>query len=190
LKEKKGNINFQSAYRLLYPGHIVLVTCIDKKGKPNIITLAWTMPTSFNPPLIAISIAHKRHSHTLIQENKEIVINIPTINLLKETLICGRTSGKDQDKFKKTGLTPIPAKKVKPPIIKECIAHLECKIIKQTTTGDHTIFIGKIIEAYANKGVFTEKYNLKKAKRIFYIHDNDFITLNPKIYTPKLKEET
>jgi flavin reductase (DIM6/NTAB) family NADH-FMN oxidoreductase RutF len=168
--------------------HTVLVSCIGKKGKPNIITLAWTMPTSFDPPLIALSIAHKRHSHTLISESMELVINIPTMNILKETLFCGRTSGRDRDKFKETGLTPIPARKVKPPIIKECIAHLECKLINQMITGDHTLFIGKIIEAYANEGVFTEKYNLKKANRIFYVHGNDFITLNPKIFTANLKE--
>lgn len=95
-------------------------------------------------------------------------------------------SGKDNDKFKETGLTPLPAKKVKPTIIKECVAHLECKLHSQFTTGDHTIFAGEIIEAYADKKTFTDEYDLKKAKMIFHLGGNDFATLNSKIYKPKI----
>jgi len=164
----------------------VLVSCVGENGKPNIITLAWAMPTSINPPLVAISIAPKRHSHTLIQETKEFVVNIPTMKILKETLFCGRRTGKNYDKFRETGLTPSPAKKVKPSIIKECVAHLECKLHSQFAAGDHTIFVGEIVEAYANKEVFTNKYDLEKAKMIFHLGGNDFATLEPKVFTPKL----
>lgn len=167
--------------------HTVLVSCVGKTGKPNIITLAWAMPTSILPPLVAISIAPKRHSHTLIQETEEFVINIPTTNRLEETLLCGRISGRNHNKFTKAHLTPQPAKKVKPPIIKECIAHLECKLRSQFTTGDHTIFIGKIVEAYASKEAFTNKYDLEKAKMIFHLGGNDFATLKPEVFTPKLR---
>jgi len=166
--------------------HTVVVTCIGKTGKPNIITLAWAMPTSINPPLVAISIRPNRHSHPLIQETKEFVINIPTINILDAVLFCGRKSGKDHDKFKETRLTPTPAKKVKAPIIKECVAHLECKLQRRITTGDHSIFIGEIIQAYANKEAFTEEYNLTKTKMVFHTGGNHFATLQPKIYEPKL----
>ena len=127
-KKEEANVNPSSAYRLLHPMHTVLVSCVGKDGKPNIITLAWAIPTSINPPLVAVSIAPKRHSHILIEETKEFVINIPTVKILKETLFCGRVSGRGHDKFKEAGFTPLPAKKVKPPIIKECVAHLECKL--------------------------------------------------------------
>lgn len=89
------------------------------------------MPVSINPPLLAVSIAPRRHSYKLIQETKEFVINIPTMKFVKETLFCGRKSGRDVDKFKETKLTPLPAKTVKAPIIKECVAHLECKLYKR-----------------------------------------------------------
>jgi len=108
------------------------------------------------------------------------------MDVLKETLFCGRVSGREHDKFKETGLTPLPAKKVKPPIIKECVAHLECKLHNQFTTGDHTIFVGEIVEAYADKDASTEGYNLEKAKTIFHLGGNEFATLEPKIFTPKL----
>lgn len=181
------DVNVSSAYRLLHPMHTVLVSCIGKAGKPNLITLAWTMPTSISPPLVAVSIGPRRHSHKLIEETKEFVVNIPTIDILKETLFCGRVSGKDRDKFKEAGLTPLPARKVKPPIIKECIAHLECKLHAQFTTGDHTVFVGEIVEAYANRDALAgDKYNLEKAKMIFHLGGDEFATLQPKILTPKI----
>jgi flavin reductase (DIM6/NTAB) family NADH-FMN oxidoreductase RutF len=188
-KKETVDINPSSASRLIHPMHTALITCVGKTGKPNIITLAWVMPTSINPPLVAISVRPERHSYCLIEETKEFVINIPTMEILKETLFCGRNSGKDHDKFKETRLTKSRSKKVKPPIIKECVAHLECKLHSQFKTGDHTIFVGEIIEAYANKEALKEdKYDLKKAKMIFHSGGNNFVTLNPKVFTPKLAE--
>jgi flavin reductase (DIM6/NTAB) family NADH-FMN oxidoreductase RutF len=186
-RNRKVSVHPSSASRLLHPMHTVLVSCVGKRGRPNIITLAWAMPTSINPPLVAISIAPRRHSHALIEETKQFVVNIPTMNILKETLFCGRRSGKEHDKFKETNLTPLHAKKVKPPIIKECVAHLECKLHSQFTTGDHTILIGEIVEAYADKEAFTDKYNLKNAKMIFHIGGDEFATLGTKVFKPKLQ---
>jgi flavin reductase (DIM6/NTAB) family NADH-FMN oxidoreductase RutF len=185
-EKEKASVALSSSLRLLHPMHTVLVSCIGKTGKPNIITLAWAMPTSISPPLIAISVKPTRHSYDLIRATKEFVVNIPTVDILNATLLCGRKSGKQHDKFKETGLTPEPAKKVKPPIIKECVAHLECKLHSQFTTGDHIIFIGEIIEAHANKEAFTDEYDLKKAKMIFHMGGNDFATLKTKIFKPKL----
>lgn len=175
-----------SAHRFIHPMHTVLVSCVGKDGKPNIITLAWAMPTSINPPLAAISIAQRRHSHRIIEESREFVINIPTIDILDATFYCGTVSGRDHDKFKEAGLTPLPAKKVKPPIIKECIAHLECKLHSQFPTGDHTVFVGEIVEAYANKDALEgEKYNLEKARMVYHAGFDEFTTLEPKIFKPK-----
>ena len=184
---EKVEVSVSSSYRLLHPMHTVLVSCVGKRGRPNIITLAWAMPTSINPQLVAASIRPERHSFALIEETKEFVVNIPTIDILKETLFCGRRSGKDYDKFKETNLTPLPARKVKPPIIKECVAHLECKLHSQFTTGDHTIFVGEIVEAYANQEAFTDKYNLKNARMIFHLGGNEFVTLGSRVFKPKLQ---
>ncbi len=185
-EKERVNVSLPSAYRLLHPMHTVLVSCIGKTGKPNIITLAWAMPTSIDPPLVAISIRPERHSYALIEEVKEFVVNIPTMAILKETLFCGRRSGRDYNKFKETGLTPLPAKKVKPPIIKECVAHLECKLHSQFTTGDHTIFVGEIVEAYVGNEAFTERYNLRKARMIFHLGGDEFATLKLKVFKPRL----
>jgi flavin reductase (DIM6/NTAB) family NADH-FMN oxidoreductase RutF len=180
----KMDVNSQYAYRLLHPMHTIMVSCIGKAGKPNITTLAWVMPTSSEPPLVAISLAPKRYSHTLIEESGEFVINIPTLELLQATFACGNFSGRSFDKFKKAGLTPAPAKKVKAPIIRECIAHLECAVDSKFTTGDHTVFVGKVLAAYANPGVFTERYSLEQAKMLYHAGGNNFAVLDPKIYKP------
>jgi len=181
---EKINVEFSSAYRLLHPMHTVLVSCVDKAGKPNVLTLAWAMPTSHDPPLVAVSIGLNKYSQALIEETGEFVVNFPTVDIVKETLACGRTSGRNHDKFSETGLTPLPARKVKAPIVKECVAHLECKLHSQFETGDHTVFVGEIVEAYADKGVFTDKYAIDKARLLFHLGGNDFATLDPKVYTP------
>ena len=180
----KVEVNSQYSYRLLHPMHTVLVSCVGKAGKPNVTTLAWAMPTSNDPVLIAISVSPKRHSHMLIEESQEFIINIPTLELLQSVYACGSFSGRSFDKFKKAILTPIPGKKVKAPAIRECVAHLECTVDSQFTTGDHTLFVGKVVAAYANPGVFKESYDLKNARMLYHLGGNNFAVLDPKNYKP------
>lgn len=163
---------------------MVLVSCMDRAGKANVITLAWSMPASILPPMLAMGIAPGRYSHQLIEETKEFVVNIPTMDFLKETLLCGRITGREYDKFREARLTPLPAKMVQPPIIKECVAHLECKLRQRISTGDHTIFIGDVLMAYANEGVFVRRLDLKRVKPIYHMGGDDFVTLSPEIITP------
>lgn len=179
----KTAINIASAYRLLHPMHTVLISAVGKTNKPNITTVAWVMPTSINPPLLAISIAPSRHTHALIEESGEFTVNIPTMEILQAVYACGSLTGRSFDKFKKANLTQIPGKKVKSPAIRECFAHLECEVDGQFTTGDHTIFVGKILEAYSDIGVFSESgYDLKKARLLYHAGGNNFALLDPRLY--------
>ena len=180
----KIEVNSVYSYRLLHPMHTVLVSCVGKDGKPNVITLAWTMPTSIEPPLLAISVSPKRHSHRLIEDAQEFTVNIPTLDILQAVYACGSLTGRSFDKFKKAGLTPIPGKKVKAPAIRECVAHIECVVNEKFSTGDHTVFVGKIVSAYADVGMFTESYDLKRARLLFHAGGNNFAVLDPKIYKP------
>ncbi|MEW6328487.1 MAG: flavin reductase family protein [Candidatus Micrarchaeota archaeon] len=135
-------------YRRFYPARLVLVTSVDEKGKPNIITLAWAMPASFEPPLVAIAIGKTRYSHSLVRTCKEFVVNFPGESLARETLLCGSISGRNKNKFEEAKLTPMRAEKVKPPVIKECARALECRVAKEIDAGDHTIFIGEVLAAH------------------------------------------
>lgn len=140
------------------------------------------MPVSMRPPLVAISVSPRRHSHSLIEETKEFVVNIPTMDMLDRTVFCGTKSGRTHDKFKEAGLTQLSAKKVKPPLIRECVGHLECKLHVQFTAGDHTIFVGRIVEAHVDKGVFTDSYDLQKARMIFHLGGDKYSTLEPNVF--------
>ncbi len=143
--------------RLLAPYLAILVTSQGKGGKPNIISIGWSMPTSFNPLLVAISVGTSRYSHKLIEEGGEFVINIPPSSLAGKVKFCGSCSGETTDKFKEARLTPLKSEKVKPPRIAECLAHVECKLVDKFSTGDHTVFIGEVVAGSADEGVFNEK---------------------------------
>ena len=143
-------------HRRLQPGPagvVVLATCIGDEGKPNIITLGMYMPISSRPPMVCIGVAPRRYSHGLIEETGEFVVNVPPITLEEAMHFCGVKSGRDVDKFKETGLTPIPARKVRPPLIEECFGHLECKVVQSHVCGDHTLFVGEVVAASADEGV-------------------------------------
>jgi flavin reductase (DIM6/NTAB) family NADH-FMN oxidoreductase RutF len=191
LETKKVEVDLSSFHQLLHPKLVVLVTCINPlEDTTNIITLAWTTPISRHPPLLLLGMAPKRYSHELIAGPREFVVNIPTMDIVKETLFCGRRTGKLHDKFKEAGLTPLPAKMIRPPIIKECIAHLECKLHQQISMGDHTLFVGEVLTAYVNKDVFlNSKFNLEKVKLIYHVGGDDFATLAPEIVSPSLEKE-
>jgi len=144
-------IKLNKAYSLLYPKQTILVTCISKDGKPNIMTAVWATPVSFDPPYLAICIGKKRYSHNLIKETKEFALNFPSAEMKDAVVICGSISGKNTDKFKEANLTQLKAKKIKAPLIKECLASIECKVVNEINAGDHTIFVGEVLAAQKNK---------------------------------------
>ena len=131
--------------RMFAPQLVGLVSSIDKNGRPNVATLAWITSVSADPPLISIAVGKTRYTHDCITDSKEFVVNLPTMDLLKEVQLAGSISGRDVDKFEKIGLTPEESIAVKTPYVRECAAHLECRLIDSKEAGDHTIFIGKVV---------------------------------------------
>jgi flavin reductase (DIM6/NTAB) family NADH-FMN oxidoreductase RutF len=118
----------------------VLVT-----SQENIITVTLVHIFSFSPPLIGIGIKPERYSFGLIDMSKEFVVNIPTKEILKETIFCGAKSGRKIDKFKETKLTKEPSLSVKTVSIKECPVNIECKLVQKFVTGDRTWFVGEVV---------------------------------------------
>lgn len=145
LKQIKTDI-----YHLLHPKMAFFLTSITKKGKPNVMTCAWATPVSEEPPIVIVCVAKESYTSELVRQTKEFVINIPTKTLLKALWICGETSGRDTDKFKKAELKIRKAKKVKPPLIEGCIGYVECKLWKAVDAGECFAFFGKIVAAYAD----------------------------------------
>jgi flavin reductase (DIM6/NTAB) family NADH-FMN oxidoreductase RutF len=95
-----------------------------------------------------MSIRPTRHSYALIQATGEFVINVAPHEIAQEVLFCGRRSGRDVDKFRATGLTSRQAQHVRPPLIEECIAHLECRVVQDVEASDHRLVIGEVLAAY------------------------------------------
>ncbi|MGQ9722549.1 MAG: flavin reductase family protein [Candidatus Jordarchaeum sp.] len=163
----------------MWPMRHFLVTCGEIGGKSNIIALSFCMPVSKEPPLIACAVGKKAYSCKLIRSTKEFIINVPLEKLKPQIYYCGYHSGYQVDKFKETGLTPQHARKLKAPIIGECVAHMECKVRMEIETGDKNLFIGEVIEAYADEALVKGKKKVEYAK-------GDF---PGKIYATRFKEE-
>lgn len=146
----------KSPLTILFPCPVVLVTCVDSTGEPNIITLAWVGTLCSEPPMIGLGIRPTRYSHELIKNSKEFVVNIPSTKILKETDFCGVTSGKDTNKFYETGLTQEKGEKVKTPLIVECPVNMECILKDRIPLGTHDLFLGEIVQVHIDEQVLDE----------------------------------
>ncbi|MFX0061504.1 MAG: flavin reductase family protein [Candidatus Hermodarchaeota archaeon] len=184
--QKKVSVAFERSLYLLHPYNACLVTCKGENGKSNIITVAWIIPVSVDPPLLAMSIRPQRYSYNLLIESAEFVINIPTFDMAQQVLFCGRRSGWSHEKFKEASLSSQKAKIVNTPIIEECIAHLECKLVRTIELGDHVLIIGQILAAYALESYFDEVYDITKFSPCLHIGKNLFTTCIKENIEPKI----
>lgn len=157
---------------LLNPVPIVMVTCADKSGKPNIITLAWAGTINSEPPMLSISVRKERYSYGLIKDRGEFVVNLATEKLAFATDYCGVKSGKDTDKFAKMGLTPEKASIIGVPLIKECPISIECVVKNCIELGSHDMFIAEIVGIDVDETLLDEngKLHVDKAGLICYSH--------------------
>lgn len=134
------------AYRLLNPGLVVLVT-VGNGEKDNVFAVAWNMPARKEPGMVAFLTDKGHYSYSLINESWEFGINIPDVSLVDAVYGCGSTSGRDNDKFARFGLTRWKAQMIAPPLIKEAIAHLECRVCQVVDLGDTVILLAHILAA-------------------------------------------
>lgn len=157
---------------MLYPLPVVMVSMADREGKYNIITLAWVGTVCTNPPMVSISVRPERYSYPILKETGEFVINLTTKALAFATDYCGVKSGRDVDKFKEMGLTPMPASLVKAPLIAQSPLSLECKVKQIMPLGSHDMFLAEIIAVNADDNFMDEqqKFHLEKAEPIVYSH--------------------
>jgi flavin reductase (DIM6/NTAB) family NADH-FMN oxidoreductase RutF len=132
--------------------NVVMASC-GHAEEANIITLGMYMPISSRPPLVCIGVAPQRHSHHLIEETGEFVMNSPSISLERQMHYCGIESGRRVNKWRETGLTAIPSLKLETPRIKECFGHLECRVVESHVMGDHTLFVGEVVASSVDEEV-------------------------------------
>ena len=161
-------------FTLLSPVPVVLVSCGGTRPgeRPNLITIAWTGTVCSEPPMLSISVRPERYSYELIRTSGEFVVNIPSLRQARETDWCGVVSGRDENKFKKTGLTPGKALVVCPPIVQECPLNIECKVRKALELGSHVMFVAEIVAIQASQELMTHtnRLALEHADLIAYAH--------------------
>lgn len=157
-------LKLSRAFTLMESGPVVLVTTHDGKSD-NIMTISWTMVVDFTPRF-AFTTGPWNHSFAALQKTKECVIAIPTVDMLDTIVGIGTCSGADTDKFEKFRLTPAKAKHVKAPLIKECLANIECKVVD--IIGKHNIIVLQCVEAY----VATSR---KEKRTVHAVGDGTFI---------------
>ena len=144
---QKKSLPLSKVYQLLEPGPVVMVSTFDK-GKANIMTMSWHMMVDFEPPIVACVLSNRNYSFDALKNTKECVINLPTKELATQVVGVGNATGARVDKFNKFALTKEPASLVDVPMIGECYANLECKVIDVKMVEKYNIFILEVLKAW------------------------------------------
>ncbi|MCY3886423.1 MAG: flavin reductase family protein [Chloroflexi bacterium] len=159
------------ARRLLGGAPVLLVTT-RWQAASNVFAVAWAMPVSTNPPLLAIAVHPSRHSHDMISFGESFAINIPARVLLNHTQWVGMVSGMQMEKLDVARLPHFRAKEVEAPLIEGCVGWIECTVSDTFTTGDHTLFVGKIVAAHVD----TEAWDAER--KVWSLTDEEYQPLH------------
>ena len=166
---------------LIYPLPAVLVSAGDSPENYNLLTIAWTGTVCTNPPMCYISVRPERHSYELIKRTGEFVINLTTESLARATDWCGVKSGRDHNKFREMGLTPLPGVEVKAPVVAESPLSIECRVKEIIPLGSHDMFLAEVVNVLVDAKYIDEddKLDMAAMNLIAYTHGEYFDVTNP-----------
>lgn len=167
---------------MLYPVPAVLVSCRDKEGNDNVLTIAWAGTICSDPAMVSISVRKERHSYSMIKESGVFVINLTTKDLAKATDYCGVRSGKDEDKFATAHLTKGEAEKINAPIVMESPVNIECKVTQVIELGSHDMFLAEVVNVQVSDEFMDEKgaFHINDADLLAYSH-GQYYTLGERL---------
>jgi len=177
MTQKKVEIPLDHSTRLINHGPMALISTAYQTAR-DVMTLAWLMPASHTPRLVALSMVPKRYTYELLSKSREFVVNIPSVHQIDLVKKCGSISGREKDKYAEFHIATAAAGIVKAPLIESCVAHLECHVVSETKAGDHIIVIGEIVKAWANEGIVKKEgiVDLKKAQMLHHLGGTYFST--------------
>ena len=155
-------------YGLLEPGPVRLVTT-SHKGKANIMTQSWHTMMEFEPPLVGCVISARNYSFNALKATRQCVLNIPAVSLAKQVVGVGNCSGSNADKFGKFKLTPIPASEVGPPLILECFANLECRVVDTRMVNKYNFFVLEVVKAWIDPSIKNPRTLHHQGKGVFMV---------------------
>jgi flavin reductase (DIM6/NTAB) family NADH-FMN oxidoreductase RutF len=144
------------ARTVVIPTPVWVIGSYDKEGKPNVMTSSWVGICCSKPATLMICLREATYTHGNIMERKAFTVNIGSESSAHQAAYVGRVSGRNVDKFKRTGLTPIKSSLVDAPYIKEFPMIVECRLTKTVELGSHTMFIGEIKDVKADQPILSE----------------------------------
>ena len=144
---KMRTLPLAEVYRLLEPGPVVLLTTAHR-GRANVMAMSWHTMMEFEPPLVGCVISDRDYTFGVLRATKECVLAVPTVEIARKVVACGNTSGRKVDKFARFGLTPLPASRVKAPLVAECYANLECRLEDARLAREYNFFVLRVLKAW------------------------------------------
>lgn len=158
------------AQTLIVPTPVWVIGTYDEDGKPNLMTAAWAGVSCSKPPCVAVSLRAATYTHGNISARKAFTVNVPSQEYVRETDYVGIASGRNEDKFTRTGLTPLKSDLVDAPYVAEFHLILECKLVSSLELGLHTHFVGEIADVKVDEEVLDERGypDIEKIKPFVY----------------------
>lgn len=149
MSDKSVKIDFppENVRKYLEPGPVVLVSSRWQQ-QTDIMTLGWHTIMEFSPSLVGCMISAGNHSHQLIRNSGECVINLPTVSLVDKVVAIGNSCGSEVNKFRENQLTALDASEVGAPLIAECFANFECRIYDDALVDNYNFFIFEVVKAH------------------------------------------
>jgi len=148
----KRKLSLSKVYRLLEPGPVVLLTTA-RRGRANVMAMSWHTMLEFEPPLVGCVVSNRNYSFDALRLTRECAINVPTVELAAKVVKCGNTSGRRRDKFTAYGLTPVPASLIEAPLIAQCYANLECRVVDSRMVRKYNFFVLEVCRAWIDAAV-------------------------------------
>lgn len=167
---------FEKAVFLLQPGRPILCTTKNEDGTDHVAPFSWINPVSYKPPRVGLALLNtpkKQHSLENIERTGEFVVNLPDMALADRLVLASYWPMFGENKFDRSGFTRLPSKKVAPVAIKECRAHLECRVIEILTPGDHSLILADILAAYYDREAFSDGMliNMQNFKPVIHLQN-------------------
>ena len=162
------------AKTIVYPAPVFIVGTYDKAGKANVMAAAWGGICCSRPPCVAIGLREATYTYDSIVERKAFTISIPSDVYVKEADYFGIVSGRTEDKFSITGLTPVRSTLVDAPYVAEFPFALECRLLHTVEIGLHTQFIGEILDIKADEAALGKngKLSIENVRPIIFAPEN------------------
>ena len=149
---RKRTLALSKVYGLLEPGPVLLLTT-SHKGVANVMTMSWHTMLEFEPPLVGCVVSENDFSFAALNSTRQCALNIPMVELAAQVVGCGNTSGARVDKFARFGLTPAPASLIAAPLIVECYANLECRVVETRMKNRYNFFVMEVVKAWVDASV-------------------------------------